>query len=210
MVFDENLYKAPFYDYDLIRREVMNFVNHYSISADVPIDIDYIVEFDLGMDVVPLNGLHLAFGIDSWLSKDLKTVYIDEDVFKRSDNRYRFSLAHEVGHFWLHGDFIRKFDFSNTTEWKEFQSNFPSEQYSWFETHAYDFAGLLLVPAEKLRHKFDEQISLVVGAGEKVEKFSNEILLGFITRRLGDYFQVSKGVVEKRIFKDGLTLKPGG
>jgi len=67
-----------------------------------------------------------------------------------------------------------------------------------------------LVPAEKLRHKFDEQISLVVGAGEKVEKFSNEILLGFITRRLGDYFQVSKGVVEKRIFKDGLTLKPGG
>ena len=39
--------------------------------------IEEIVEFDLGLDVVPLPNLHRDFQIESWLSHDTKSIFVD-------------------------------------------------------------------------------------------------------------------------------------
>ena len=81
---------------DLFRRKFWN--------DSVPIDMEDIVELKLEMEIIPLKSLQTLFGIDALITSDWRSIYIDYDryVDERYQNRLRFSLAHEIGHFVLH------------------------------------------------------------------------------------------------------------
>jgi Zn-dependent peptidase ImmA (M78 family) len=91
-------------------------------------------------------------------------------------------------------------------DWFHFHEDFLEDDLSWFEQHAYEFAGRLLVPKEKLREeirkhqaKIDEYKSLI-GEGE-------EELIEAISRLICDRFKVSPIVVQKRIRKEKISIQ---
>jgi hypothetical protein len=53
------------------------FLEAHHPSKVPPVPIEEIVEFSLGMDVVPLPNLYRDFQIESWLSHDTRTIFVD-------------------------------------------------------------------------------------------------------------------------------------
>ncbi len=111
--------KAPYLPYDKLREIAGGFLAQYHPSGRLPIPIASIVEFQFGMDIVPIPGLNESFEIDSSISNDLTTIYIDDFVFRKRPARYHFSLAHELSHKLIHRDLFREqLSFANLAEWK--------------------------------------------------------------------------------------------
>jgi len=180
---------------------VAGFIGIYTVP------IIEIVEFDLGILPLPKAGLKRSIDIDGFLTKDLKNICIDLDVFEdeRQINRLRFTYAHEIGHLILHEKEIRQCDFRTSEDWLHFHEDFLADDLNWFEQQAYEFAGRLLVPKEKLleeiqkhQKKINEYKSMI-GEGE-------EELLEAISRLICDRFQVSPIVIQKRIRKEKIRI----
>lgn len=88
---------APFYSYEDIRRRADAFLGTHHAVASIPIPIEEIVEFRLGIDIVPMPGLHRLIETDGFITSDLKEIYVDEFVYVSRPGRYRFTLAHANG-----------------------------------------------------------------------------------------------------------------
>ena len=50
--------KAPILSYDDVRRRADEFLALHHPDRTIPVPIEEIVEFELGMDIVPTPGLH--------------------------------------------------------------------------------------------------------------------------------------------------------
>ncbi len=111
----------------------------------IPFDIHAAIEFDLDFEIRPVKELRDKANSDALLLCGQKTILIDEEYFldERQQNRIRFSLAHELGHFFLHP--MLKPELSNIEDWIHFQKNIDDESFGWFESQANEFAGRLLV-----------------------------------------------------------------
>ena len=120
-------------------------------TNEFPVDVEVICD-NLGIGIVPIKGLNFEFGIDAFITSNFKTIYVDDDEFSKASPRYRFSIAHELGHLVLHKEFYPKgieglnailkasSEYSNKDS--EFQANY--------------FAGKILVPDEVLKEKILE------------------------------------------------------
>jgi len=166
-----------------------------------------IVELKLGIQPIPKAGLKSRIDIDGFLTNDLKNICVDLDVYmdERQINRVRFTFAHEVGHLILHENEIRQCDFRTEEDWIHFHEDFLKDDLNWFEQHANEFAGRLLVPKEELireiqnhQNKIDEYRS-IIGDGE-------EMLIEAISRLICDKFKVSWIVIQKRIRIENIRL----
>ena len=103
--------KPKRYTWPEIRKLAEDFRTIYVDPPDkIPVPIEEIVEFGLGLEIVPKDRLKSTIDVDGFLSNDLKTIYIDGKIYsdKRYSNRLRFTLAHEVSHYILHEDIIKK------------------------------------------------------------------------------------------------------
>jgi Zn-dependent peptidase ImmA (M78 family) len=94
--------------------------------------------------------------MDGFITKDLKSIYVDEDLYM--DDRYykrvRFTIAHEIGHYVLHRGAIENQKFEGEEDWVKFRMNIDERELSWFEFQASEFAGRLLVPVDALVEEF--------------------------------------------------------
>jgi hypothetical protein len=63
--------KAPILSYDDVRRRADEFLARHHSSGTIPVPIEEIVEFDLGMDIVPTLGLHQLLDVDGFSTSDL-------------------------------------------------------------------------------------------------------------------------------------------
>jgi hypothetical protein len=81
-----------------------------TLKADkIPLDLISFVELDLRLNLIPYDRLKDDFGADAAILADFSGFYIDGEIFDRIDmvrgaqlNRLRFSIAHELGHLFLH------------------------------------------------------------------------------------------------------------
>ena len=80
---------------------VEEFRLSYKYTNTFPVQIEEIIEFDLGLDITPILGLKQKVGVEAFLSKDLKSIKVDS--FGYSSNaflpRLRFTLAEGSGSF---------------------------------------------------------------------------------------------------------------
>lgn len=122
----------------------------------VPVNIDKIIEFSFNIEVRPVNGLKSQLDIEGMLSKDLTVIFVDSGMFhdSRFESRLRFTLAHELGHLILHKEFYLDAEFKSPEEWIELMNSIEPNDLSWYETHANEFAGRLLV-SNKICKKFN-------------------------------------------------------
>ena len=82
-----------------------SFLKENKISS-IPVDIERVIEVNYRLDIVPLPSLQTAFDIEGFSANDFSAIYVDKYVYERIYNRYRFTLAHEIGHRGLHQQYF--------------------------------------------------------------------------------------------------------
>jgi len=212
-----NNFIAPILSYEDINSSADDFLRQHNQDNSLPVDIERIVEFDLGLDIFPFPHLQNTFDIEGFISGDLSVIYVDEFIYNQRYARYRFTLAHEVGHHVLHSDLITSVHPRNVSEWAEFIKEVDQDAYDWLEWQAITFAAAVLVPRVTLKEHFyreltslQPKIDIVLSKGLSVESSQDYIVNAIATKLIGIY-DVSAGALNKRIAKElekgHLTLK---
>lgn len=190
-------------EYDYLREVADEFLGRHW-GEKIPVDIEHIVDVELGLDIVPVRHLYRGYGIDGYLSADRSAIYVDEAAYDHTVlYHYRFTLAHEVAHLVLHRDLFDAAEFGSIEDWKRFLGEMPEWARSRYEWQGYNLGGLLLVQEEPL----DRHISSAVEMARK--KSFDEIDLreeahrDYIAEYVGRRFDVSQDVILKRGAKDG-------
>lgn len=196
----------PIYSYEDLRKKAEAFLREHHSAGHIPVPIEEIVEFDFYINIVPVLGLQREFEVDGFTSSDLQNIYVDEYVYTDRVTRYRFTLAHEIGHIVLHRHLYRAHRFNTIVGWKEFINSMTEKDHSWLEYQGYAFAGLVLVPGEKLLKSTAEWAKKIKDQGISMEK-NWDFAWELITDHMAKAFLVSSDVIEKRIEKDGIKKK---
>jgi hypothetical protein len=183
------------------------FRGKFSPDASPPIDVIYIAEIDLGLEIIPTPQLFSEIGMDAALAPDLKTVYVDEESYLKweagqgwIEKRLRFSFAHELGHLVLHGNLIKQQKFGTLDDFKRWAGS--PENYRQAEYQANEFAGRLLVPLDILLAEYDR----CQAKAEKVGPNWRDIegMREYIAKQIAPRFGVNHQVIEVRFDRDGI------
>ncbi|NWF75117.1 MAG: ImmA/IrrE family metallo-endopeptidase [Nitrospirae bacterium] len=201
-------FSPPILSCEDINTYAEDFLRDHHADNTLPIPIEEILEFDLGLDIVPFPSLQRDFDIDGFISGDLTCIYVDDFIHQNRPSRYRFTLAHEIGHLVLHKDLIESFRPLSIGDWKNFVLQVDDEVYDWLEWQAYTFAGLLLVPRRFLSKDFSLQIEALKSKIELVKSKNlpkdsyQEYIVNAVANKLIRTYDVSIYVLIKRISKE--------
>ena len=194
---------APYLDYDDIREYAEAFLNKYNPDRGIPVPIEEIAENDLGLFIQPLPDLERRFDIDSYLESNQKVLCVDMKIFEHQLTRYRFSVAHEIGHIFLHGGLYKNADYKTAEDFIEFRNTLDSRSEYWVDIHAHNFAGLVLVPRMELRREFEECLEMVRTEGLEPYEMP-EPFFKTAKERLAKIFLVGKDTIKWRVKFDNL------
>jgi Zn-dependent peptidase ImmA (M78 family) len=183
-----------------------DFRASFAPDAVPPIDVIYIAEIDMGLEIIPTPQLFSKIGMDAALASDLNTVYVDEQSYMKweagqhwIEKRMRFSFAHELGHRVLHGDLIKGDGFQTLEDFKRWAGS--PENYRTAEYQANEFAGRLLVPIDLLNQEFDRYRAEV----EKLPDWREiEGMREYIAKKIAPRFGVNHQVIEVRFDREGI------
>src|SRR4030042_6830436 len=105
-MIDYSEFKCTFIPQEDIWRIGDDFRRQYWPSALLPVNVEWIIENGLMMDIIPEHGIRQYAKIDAYLRTDFSGIVVDIEQYMdqrgRYENRLRFSFAHEIGHFILH------------------------------------------------------------------------------------------------------------
>lgn len=191
--------KVPHYSYKDLRGKANAFLAKYNPTGAIPVPIEEIAEFTLGLNIIPIPDLQDVLEIAGFIASDFGSITVDQFVMERRERRYRFTLAHELGHLWLHQELFAQLNFHSIDDWKKFQKEVDAEDYGWLEWQAYAFGGLVLVPREPLASHRATCEQLVKAEGLDP---TTEAAQWYIVEMLTERFNVSREVIEKRLAKD--------
>lgn len=144
----------------------------------------------------------MQYGRLGYLDIQTSNIFISEEIAK-NEKRYRFVLAHELGHFFLHRvHLIKKISAFYEDEESLRNISLCGQQAKIMEQQANKFASYLLLPKDQIVQEF---FSLFEFRGLKGTVFNvddQECNLGdssFIVSRLHQVFKVSKQVITYRL-----------
>jgi len=203
---DPRHFKAPFIPGERIWQQADRLRATHPAGRELPVNVLDLAEFDLHLDLVPVDGLREQLDLDALLMGDLKSILVDKRAFMspRLEYRLRFSVAHEIGHLILHRDIYAGLQHATAVEWFDYISGIPDVEYGWVEWQAYEFAGRLLVPADALREQFQSAIQTAEAAGYSDWLAADEAALDYIATRIATKFGVSAEVIAKRLRSEKL------
>jgi len=165
-----------------------------------------LAEFDLKLPIEVEIGLRDQCSVEAFLLRDFTKLRLDRDAFmdERRQARLRFSVAHELGHFFLHSGIFKGLAFASVDEWVNFIKLVPDKEYGWIEFQAYEFAGRLLVPPTELSKQLKGAVKKAEAAGFTDWDKSGEAAIAYIAAGICEAFEVSDAVISKRIRSEGL------
>lgn len=182
--------QVPYLSKIAIVRTTEEVLNEYW-DGNLPVNIEQICD-GIGINILPIPSLSKNFYIDAFISADFKTIFVDEDEYTKESHRYRFSVAHELGHLVLHKKYYPR-EIKNLNEWVSISKSVTND-YAEFQANY--FAGNLLVPdvelAKQLNDAFDGSF-----ARNYWDASSSE--LGKILNSIRQKFKVSDIVIARRI-----------
>jgi len=202
---DPASFKAPFISPEQAWKEADRIRDSYWPSGQVPVEVEKIL-WPLTLRLEPIPFLKESGDVDALLRSDLSAIMVDQHEYMndRMQNRVRFSIAHELGHFILHKDIYREIAYTSVEEWIDFVQTVPEHQYSFIEFHAYEFAGRLLVPVERLKKELRSAIIEADKAGFTGWDEFPDPAKEYVANRLSRVFGVSGQVIEKRFDREKL------
>jgi len=132
-----------------LRRRAAAFLERYWPHSEIPVDIEHIVDAQLGIEIVPTPQLSALTGAEGFIATDGRRIYMDEQIHQaKTKYTYLFMLAHEVAHLVLHRPLLAAAKYETMTDWKRFHDGLPEEDRQRFEYEAAVFAALILIPSE--------------------------------------------------------------
>ena len=194
--------KIPFLTPKRIEEIADDFrLNHW--GSTIPVNVDYIIEENLNMDLRPYLGLEKTIGILAFMPADQSYILYDYD---QSEARIRYSISHELGHFVLHKKEIQHLRPTSIDEWKNFILNMPDSLISKVETQANMFASYLLIPREHLVISLEEMREEISKA-LKIIGDDYETLIDFLTPHIARKFDVTRQAMYFRLKNFELDFK---
>lgn len=186
--------KVPFLNNADISNKVELFRKKFWDNS-IPVDIERIIDLRLKLDVIPVPSLQKLCDTDALIASSWKEIYVDEEKYldDRYQNRLRFSLAHEIGHFVLHKNIYESFDIKTFKDIYDLIRDIPQEQYGYLETQANKFANLLLVPRNILGNQRIREVKKQKTIPKNVDRKTLNLYLAI---PLSKEFGVSERVIE--------------
>lgn len=170
-------------------------MSDFGVAQPIPVDIERIADVRLALDIVPVPGLRRDRDIEAYLSADRKTIYVDENAGSGPVlSRYRFTIAHEIGHWYLHQD-LYEAAVGADCDFADFIYAIPEKDWSWYEWQARAFAGLVLVPRDPLALEVQAAVSHAKASGFASIDLGIEAHRGRVAERVSKEFQVSPEVI---------------
>lgn len=128
----------------------------------IPIDVFTFLEIELGLDPIPFENLASKYRVDAAIKADFSGIYLDEEQYRLMEkgpewklNRLRFTVAHELAHYFLHRDIPPSENFESLSAFATWTENLGGRKYV-IEQEANEFAGRLLVPLARIQDFYDE------------------------------------------------------
>jgi len=116
-------------------------------------------------------------------------------------SRLRFTVAHELAHYFLHRDLPQPTNFASLPDFARWTSNCGGRKFS-AEQEANEFAGRLLVSDTRLRACFDE---FAPDAEKLIPNFNQSSALGDkFADRIAPRFGVNAQVITVRLDRDAI------
>lgn len=194
---------VPYLTYEDICAAAEEFLAEHKPEGDIPVLIEEIIEFGLELEIRPVRGLQDRFGFEGAPSHDLLTILVDETVMETNLNRYRFTLAHEVGHRILHGSFISSLTYTDKEDWKRAVMDIDPKIYGRMESQAYIMAGCILVPRQSLRASCEDALMLAQQHGIDLTEMGTSAI-SYVAGHIAKHYKVSTAVMERRISAENI------
>jgi Zn-dependent peptidase ImmA (M78 family) len=169
----------------------------------IPVDIELIIERDLNILVIPIESLKHSCQTDAMILRNMEEIVYDPNV---PVNRLRYSIAHEVGHLILHKKAIEHLRPESYDNWFEVIQSIPETVWGTAEFQAYEFAGRLLVPVDKLNEEINNLSELIDTAKKEIPNIEQEVLIEYISPKISKVFTVSPDVISRRIKIEEIKL----
>ena len=138
----------------MLEEQAEAFLAKYLPQRVIPIPIEEILETDFRVGIVPIPGFSDRFGVVGYLSTDQQDLMIDEKVMTRYPARYRFTIAHELAHLLLHGDYIRENCPANIADWKRWLSQGTQTVHAHGNA-SQSHGAMMLVPCRELTEAWE-------------------------------------------------------
>jgi len=191
--------KVPHYNYQDLRGRADAFLAKFNPTGAIPVPIEEIAEFTLELNIIPIPNLQDLLEIAGFIASDFKSITVDQFVMEHREKRYRYTLAHELGHLWLHQEIFAQLKFHSIDDWKRFQKEVDVGDYGWLEWQAYAFGGLVLAPRQPLASNRATCEQAVRAEGLDPNTDAAQL---YIVEMLSKTFNVSSAVIEKRLARD--------
>jgi len=191
--------KIEFIDKPIFKIEADKFREEYWDDT-LPVDIEKIIEA-IGIDIIPIPEMFRLLKIDALITSDWSAIYVDNESYMGDyQNRMRFSLAHEMGHLFLHKDIYASFGIRTEEDFYEFYKVIPENKYGMMEKQADMFANNLLVPREKLKIFLEEERKnleeMFKKEGFDIEKLDKTLINSYLSKPIAKIFGVSENVAD--------------
>jgi len=152
-------YESP----EVIQQKASDFLKKYHLDLTLPVPIEEIISFDMGIDIIPIQGLKAVaektgLDIDAFYSHQDDSISVDKFIYDKRQTRYRLTLAHEIGHKILHGYIYEEVGFKMTSEYVDFINAMSMKERAKAEWQAYEFARRILIPKESLFEEFKKAL----------------------------------------------------
>lgn len=183
-----------------------NVLNGHQLERAIPVEIEEIIEFGVEIEIRPVKALYDRFGFEGALSHDLQTILVDADIQHRNLNRYRFTLAHELGHYVLHGGYISSLIFDEKSDWKKAVTGIDPKSYGRMEYQAYMFAGHILVPTQSLVDSCKEAQEIAIERNIDLSAMG-EGAISYVAGWIAKEYKVSTSVIERRLRNEKITFE---
>jgi hypothetical protein len=166
---ERSLPRVRFITYEEIRREAEELLCAHLPGGKIPVHVELLVEYYLGVEIISVPRLRTGLQVDGFLSRDFRAIYVDAYTRSRIGNRFRFTLAHELGHRVLHKELYDAASYETPEGWLAFQGSISREDYGRYEFQASCFAGMLLLPKAPFAALVSEGVDHVRANGIQVD-----------------------------------------
>lgn len=171
-----------------------------------PIDVFTFLEIDLRLDPISFDSLTAKYRIEAAIKADFTGIYLDAEQYRLMErgpdwklNRLRFTVAHELAHFFLHRDLPQKENFTSLPDFARWSEDYGGRKYT-VEQEANEFAGRLLVPELRLRAYYDEFAPEI---GKLIPNFTQSgPLRDNFAEKTAPHFGVNAQVIAVRLDRD--------
>ena len=118
----------------------------------------------------------------------------------------RFTIAHELGHYFLHGSQYENLPFDTPEEYEKWLLSEPRGVIEWFEKQGDWFAEQVLVPSEQLIKVCTDVVKRHEKALSNLTKVPDDFW-SYASNEIADHFEVNPPVVEIRIRREKISLR---